>query len=257
MTYAEWSMRSLPYHPSTGPVLNKLRYLELKRVDMDPSMLLLLIRENCHSLTELYLSEVYLKVFGDTDKENTSLWIGYPDIKTPDPQKCTWVAPAIRDMEGLNLRILRVSSLGYDDYMPDPDSEHPNYDLEDPTGDEKPFDRRFVEAVIGKAHPPLKSHPDTSIEIDDTNGKTIKLKINPDTYDAEVYQAKRGNRTSQFKRCIDGIFLNHTEGALKELQKIISVADRGMDLLTSEIERNHSLTASSVSGSIVNLPSNT
>lgn len=45
------------------------------------------------------------------------------------------------------------------------------------------------------------------------------------------------NTTSYFKRCIDGYFFNHNEQALKELQNIIQVADRGMSLLQTEIDR--------------------
>ncbi|KAA8567031.1 hypothetical protein EYC84_010115 [Monilinia fructicola] len=261
MSFTNWTMRSLPYHPVKGPALNNLRYLELKRVEMDPAMLLFLIKENCHSLTELYLSEVYLKVFGSADKEDTSLWIGHPNVKIPNPNpgKCTWVAPAIRDIEGLNLKILRVSSLGYDDYNPDPDSENPNYDLDDPTGHNKPFDQRFVEAVIGTIIPSsLESPPvDTPTEIDDTNENTIKVGIGLDTYDAEAYQLNQGNRTSHFKRCIDGVFLNHTDGALRELQKIISVADRGMDLINEEINRNQALVVDPDFNTLIDPPPDT
>ncbi|QSZ28906.1 hypothetical protein DSL72_003412 [Monilinia vaccinii-corymbosi] len=256
MTFTDWTMRSLPYHPSKGPVLNHLRYLELKRVDMDPSMLLFLIKENCHSLTELYLTEVYLKVFGSADREDTSLWIGHPNVNTPTTGKCTWVAPALREIEGLNLKILRVSSLGYDDYNPDPDSGNPNYDLDDPTGHNMPFDQRFVEAVIGtKAAPPLEPTPsNTYTEIDDTNEKAVRVRLDLDTYDAEAYQLNRGNRTSHFKRCIDGVFLNHTDAALRELQKIISVADRGMDLINQEIARAQGFAINPDSNTLVNPP---
>lgn len=45
------------------------------------------------------------------------------------------------------------------------------------------------------------------------------------------------NTTSYFKRCIDGYFFNHNEKALKELQNIIQVADRGMTLLQTEIDQ--------------------
>lgn len=56
-------------------------------------------------------------------------------------------------------------------------------------------------------------------------------------YDAYTFQQTH-NTTSQFKRCIDGVFYNHNEEALKKLQGIISVADRAMTLLSEEIERN-------------------
>jgi hypothetical protein len=60
-------------------------------------------------------------------------------------------------------------------------------------------------------------------------------------YDVETFQ-RFHNTTSHWKCSIDGLFYNHNEKALVELQKIISVADRGMALLSEEITRIHSLT---------------
>ncbi|ESZ91185.1 hypothetical protein SBOR_8436 [Sclerotinia borealis F-4128] len=256
--FSEWSMRSISYHPSEGPVLNRLRYMELKRLDIDSLMLLCLIKENSHSLTELYLNEVYLKVCGSSDEENTSLWIGYPNANIPEPEKSTWIAPAIREIKGLNLKILRVSNLGYDDYNPDPGSANPNYDLDDPTGHNRSFDERFVEAVMGtKALLPLELIlSDASSEVKDTKGKQINTGIDPDTYDVELYQINR-KLPSSYRRCIDGIFFNHTEGALKELQKMINVADRGMMLISKEIDRNNGLVVDHASGVLVNPPTGT
>jgi hypothetical protein len=37
--------------------------------------------------------------------------------------------------------------------------------------------------------------------------------------------------------CIDGYFFNHNEQALKELQNVITVADRGMALLSAKFNR--------------------
>ncbi|KAI9645057.1 hypothetical protein NHQ30_007096 [Ciborinia camelliae] len=253
--FSEWSMRSLPYHPSKGPVLNRLRCLELKRLNIDPLMLLLLIKENSHSLTELYLNEVYLKVSSLSDKENTSLWIGHANI--PKPEKCTWVGPEIREIGGLNLRILRVSNIGYDDFEPDPDSANPNYDLDDPTGHNKSFDQRFVEAVVGTEAPPSLESPlsDASTEVEDTNGEPFNVRIDPDIYDAEAYQMN--HKIVSYKRSIDGVFINHTEGALRTLQNLINVADRGMDLIASEIGRTNGLIVDAASGAIVSRPAGT
>ncbi|KAF7912668.1 uncharacterized protein EAF01_001689 [Botrytis porri] len=252
MTNEQWTMRCLPYHPSKKLVLSKLRCLELKRMDLDPLTLLLLIKETSHSLTELYLNDIGLKVNGSTDRENTSLWIGYQNIEKPD--ECTWVGLAIRDIECLNLKILRVSKLGYDDYSPDLDSEHPNYDLDDPTGHNKSFDQRFVEAVMGTKAPlslELVSNP--SSEMENPHEKATCIEVDPNTYDAEIYQ-KRYNTTSNYKKSIDGIFYNNNERALRELQNIVSVADRGMALLTREVERGTNLTADPISGAIVDPP---
>ncbi|KAJ8060951.1 hypothetical protein OCU04_010030 [Sclerotinia nivalis] len=252
MTFTEWSILCPFFHPSNGPVLNNLRFLELKRLDIDPLMLFILIKENCHSLTELYLIEVSLKVFGSADKENISLWVGHPNVNSPKREKGIWLAPAIREMEGLNLKILRVSSLGYDDYNPDPDSVNPNYDLDDPTGYNQSLEQRFVEAVFGtKAPPTLESLPsDTSPDVKDTNGKALDVRIDLDTYDADTYQVNH-NTTSIYKKSIDGVFYNHTEGALRELQKIIDVADRGMLLISREIDRSQGLTVDHASGAII------
>ncbi|ATZ54968.1 hypothetical protein BCIN_11g02800 [Botrytis cinerea B05.10] len=252
MTNEQWTMRCLPYYPSKRLVLSKLKCLELKRMDLDPLMLLLLIKETRHSLIELYLNDIGLKVNGSTDRENTSLWIGYQNIQKPD--ECTWVAPAIRDIEGLNLKVLRVSKLGYDDYSPDLDSETPNYDLDDPTGHNQSFDQRFVEAVMGtKATLPLELAFDTSSDMEIPHGNVTDAEVDPSTYDAEAYQ-KIYNSTSNYKKSIDGIFCNNNERALRELQNIVSVADRGMALLTREVERGTGLTADPISGAIVDPP---
>jgi hypothetical protein len=65
VNFDEWNMRSLPYPFLENPKgLRNLRYLELKHVDIDPVSLEQLIEHNSHSLKELYLNEVYLKVFG-------------------------------------------------------------------------------------------------------------------------------------------------------------------------------------------------
>ncbi|KAK6593944.1 hypothetical protein H4I96_10857 [Botrytis cinerea] len=192
-----WMERGANYQ-TKRLVLSKLKCLELKRMDLDPLMLLLLIKETRHSLIELYLNDIGLKVNGSTDRENTSLWIGYQNIQKPD--ECTWVAPAIRDIEGLNLKVLRVSKLGYDDYSPDLDSETPNYDLDDPTGHNQSFDQRFVEAVMGtKATLPLELAFDTSSDMEIPHGNVTDTEVDPSTYDAEAYQ-KIYNSTSNYKK---------------------------------------------------------
>lgn len=238
MSFAEWSMKGLPYQPSNGPVLNRLKYLELKRLDLDPLMFLLLIEENRHSLTELYLNEVSLKVIGASDKENTSLWIGHPNVNAPKSKKCTLVAPELRKMEGLNLKILRVKKLGYDDFNLDPRSAYPNYDLDDPSGLRRSFDQRFVEAVLGTKDP------------QDLYGKAASPKADPITYDTEIYQLSR-NTTSMYKKTIDGIFAIHNEKALFELQKIFNVADTGMALINREITRSNALILDHNSGGLI------
>ena len=280
--FNDWMMRSLPYNLETSHWLKHLRYLELKRVDIDPRCLVELVKETSDTLKEVYLNEVYIKVSGATDRENTSLWIGHPVISRPE--NCCWVSEELRNIPGLKLDILRATCLGYDDFEPDATSTYPNYDLDDPSGHGRSFDLRFVEAVVGLPEIPDPPQPSPStIEVskppanlnsfissaiipptssqsqpspfprsatflnsDSNSNPSESLHIAPiketvkgskkTDYDAETFQ-RYHNTTSHFKRCIDGYFFNHNDQALKELQNIITVADRGMTLISAEIDR--------------------
>ena len=272
----EWSMRSLPYPIDDFGGHPRLRYLELKRVDINPEQLVKMITDNAQSMKEVYLNEVYMKVFGAADLENTSLWIGYPDIKRPDD--CLWVADELRASQkvGLSLEILRVTGLGYDDYEPDRNSTHPNYDLNDPTGLQRSFDQRFVEAVFGNNDitiedaqldtdhllpaSEVQAYAETSLpslaQPMQPASSTVPRVLPPsyqrksiNEYDADTYQRHR-NPTSKLKRCIDGFFFNHNEQALKELQRIITVADQGMALISQELIRSQHLTVNPVEGTL-------
>jgi hypothetical protein len=264
-------MRSLPFSNDQSQRLKHLRFLELKRVDIDPFSLLDLIRECASSLKEMYLNEVYMKVRADLDGSNMLLWIGQADTAKPD-HSC-WLARELHDMEDLKLNVLRATGLGYDDFHPDRDAIN-DFDLIDPTSRNRNFDQRFVEAALGSEDLII---PDTSMEISesipsDSSATVSELATIPTSsvswpgeqisgplvleigqerpedlkavdyltkrkkYDAETFQRDH-NTTSHFKRCIDGYFFNHNEQALKELQKIITVADRGMNLLSAEIDR--------------------
>ncbi|RDW89054.1 hypothetical protein BP6252_01086 [Coleophoma cylindrospora] len=291
VTFNEWMMRSFPYDISSERLRwDNLRCLELKRVDIDPLALESLVESVQYSLKELYLNEVYLKVFGSSDRERTSLWIGH-GATVQKPDRCIWLADNLRNMEGLNLEVLRATGLGYDDFDPDKTSAFPNYDLDDPKKLDRSFDQRFVEAVFGldidmmdtpsptaaviaPAMGDITISSVTDIDMTGTASSAItssagdatrdecshsvlrarrtgphrvhKIRTKID-YDAETYQRYR-NVTSHFKRCIDGWFTNHNEQALKELQKIITVADRGMALLTEEIERTHALARDAMGG---------
>ncbi|KAH8789178.1 hypothetical protein BGZ57DRAFT_755021 [Hyaloscypha finlandica] len=220
-----WNMRSLPFHVDESRTSSRLRFLELKRVDIDPRSLLNLVAESARSLKELYLNEVYLKVGDHNASGGTSLWLGHGDLrKTED---VIWVAQDLRKIEGLELDVLRATGLGYDEFDPETNPMHPNYDLVDYSGRNRPFDQRFVEAVLYFEDP---SQPEQH-----TLPPLNHLRKEKE-YDAETFQ-KSHNTTSHFKRCIDGYFFNHNEQALKELQNIITVADRGMTLLSEEIDR--------------------
>jgi len=69
-------------------------------------------------------------------------------------------------------------------------------------------------------------------------------------YDADTFQ-RYHNTTSHFKRSIDGYFTNHNDQALRELQNLISVADRGMTLISQEIERYQGATVDPTTGGVV------
>ena len=244
ISFGDWMMRSLPYTIDSTAKLTSLRYLELKRVDIEPQMLLQMISECSATLKEVYLSEVFIKVFGASDGINTPLWIGHPNM--PQPEDCCWLAADLRKIESLKLDILRVTCLGYDDYEPDPDSLNPDYDLNDPTDQDRSFDQRFVDAVFGisdtvpqdvqyeAAEPLTKSASSDSISTEPSSSESRPRS----TYDAETYQRDTNNPTSHYKRCIDGYFFNHNERALRELQNIITVADRGMNIISEEINRS-------------------
>ena len=261
-------------------------------MDINPEHLVKMITDNGHILKELYLNEVYLKVFGAADLENTSLWIGHQDVKKPED--CFWVADEIRQATGFSLKILRVTGLGYDDFEPDQNSTHPNYDLHDPTGLHRSFDQRFVEAVFGNEDIMVEnSHIETSDQLPPLHGyqlpplhmqEHVETPLPPladlrettpptflaaprvlppsnqrsdlDDYDADTYQRGR-NTTSKLKRCIDGYFFNHNEQALKELQRIITVADRGMALISQELTRSQELRVNHVAGTLEGPTENT
>ena len=284
-------MKSLPYNPDIPHALKYVRFLELKRVDVDPRAFLALIEEFASSLKELYLNEVYLKVFGTRELEDSDMWIGH--IGSPRPDKACWIAEDLRNMSGLELDVLRVTGLGYDDFAPEGNPSSPAYDLVDPKGLNRVFDQRFVEAVFGLQDVTLPDAPlrsttaeFTSVEASTLDGLQNSLQSttqapimelprinctfndnqlqpellatthfkgsyqqNPADYDAETYQEIH-NTTSHFKRCIDGHFFNHNEQALKELQRIITVADRGMNLIAAEIDRTHALQFNPTDGSL-------
>ncbi|TQS39358.1 hypothetical protein Golomagni_00121 [Golovinomyces magnicellulatus] len=251
-----WNMRSLPFSISDTS-WDFLRYLELKRVDILPLRFLELMKHVKNSLKELYLVEVYLKIRHLQDGEVTGLWIG--KTKTKKPESSIWLAEELRNMEGLRLNILRATGLGYDEFTLDMSLTNSCLDLVDPLKLDRSFDLRFVDAVtLGSDQTALKSYSDNESSLihsistikDLGNVDLVKTSTsqfekreryysNPrkrKDYDAETYQLSR-NTTSYFKRCIDGWFFNHNEQALRELQGIVTVADRGMTMLSNEIHR--------------------
>jgi hypothetical protein len=291
----DWMMKSLPYAElDSKRCLKHLRFLELRRIDIDPIALERLIEQNSASLKELYLNDVFLKVFESPERHTTALWIGHSSAG-PKPQGSCWLADNLRNMESLNLDVLRVAGLGYNDFDPSTDMQPKEYDFEDPSGLDRPFEQRFVEAVLGRLPPSPKSimamatatacprhvsswRPSRFHLMSQMIGRnnftgtqlthsldlayptssslpsaTVRLRDQPVRkvdYDVETFQ-RFHNTTSHWKCSIDGLFYNHNEKALVELQKIISVADRGMALLSEEISRIHSLTRIPGAGEVV------
>lgn len=195
-------------------------------------------------------------------------WIGYPGL--PKPEDCCWLAEDLYNLETLNLTVLRVTGLGYDEFEPTVHGSQSEYDLKDPSGQNRSFDERFVKAVMEGPDPiimetinnlvenppiwppitstplvsPSNSRPPSSDSSDPPSSETREARRKEKAalhrrmlqYDCDTTQ-RYHNTTSYFKRCIDGWFFNHNEQALKELQNIIQVADRGMNLLQTEIDR--------------------
>jgi Fe-S-cluster formation regulator IscX/YfhJ len=255
-------MKSLPYTQLTdNQALKQLRCLELKRIDIHPDSLMDLIQQNSTSLKELYLNEVYLKIISPSDSES-ALWVGHGS-DVPKSSGAYWIAEELRDMKTLQLDIFRVTGLGYDDYEPENAAAHLSYDLEDPSGLDRSFDERFIEIYMGLPPPPrvvdiqptdtglvrLMAEDLVATDLEVTRKAMRNLdpreleykRLHKWEYDVETFQRDH-NTTSHWKRCIDGLFYNHNEKALFELQKIIAVADRGMSLLSDEIDRIHTMT---------------
>jgi hypothetical protein len=282
-----WTVRCLPYPLEHSSKIRNIQFLELKRVDMAPEELLKLIEDCSLTLKELYLIEVYLKNNGEAQMGDIPLWVGYP--QEVQSNTSIWVAHSLQEMESLNLSVLRATGLGYDDFAPDRNSQHPDYDIPDTSGRNKNLDQRFVEAVMhsnikatlsplvteeeseaslvgfSDVHmgnvdafletslpplsniPPLPSLPDVPADVPPvpstsslsssslpTNHKPANQTLKPADYDAEIYQLYH-NTTSHYKKCIDGHFIDHHEHACRELQNMITVADRGIDLISQEI----------------------
>lgn len=211
-----WRMQSLPFQDTNGSSkLGNLRCLELNRVDVEADSLLKMVKKCASSLKELYLNEVYLKV---RNGDAVPLWIGLgPEVSKPHGAK--WIAEELQEMPELELTILRATALGYDEYSAGPDFvNHGQFDLDDPSGRKRSFDDRFVEAAFGQ-------NPSSSI--------TSRPMAD---YDVDSFQHGH-NTTSHWRSSIDGVFYNHNDTALDELRKILSVVERGMGLLTAEIDR--------------------
>lgn len=229
-------------------------------MDIDARDLLNLIEEHSQTLKEIYFNEVYLKVMDSVGEEKT-LWIGAPDQALPTQGLS--VAQGLRDMDALQLDILRATGLGYDILYPGGGLPLVDYDLNDPSGLNMSFDERFVDAVFATADTSMSDSISTPAPIGLDSGKLAALKAEASSsitprrakrlrdWSAETYQLRR-NTTSHFKRSIDGLFLNHNEQALVELQRIMTLADRGMNLISDEIARSQDAQVNPETGALDN-----
>ena len=234
----------------------------VKRVDIYPRDLLGLIEENSQTLKEVYFNEVYLKVI-DSPDEDMVLWIGLPG--QPLPHQGVPVAQSLRNMHTLHLDVLRVTGLGYDIHQRDRRSTFADHDLTDPSGLSRSFDERFVEAVLANDDTPMGdimpstaalgsgAQELTTVLAEEPRPSPGPLSMMASEFDAETYQQHR-NTTSHFKRCIDGVFFNHNEQALLELQRIMILADKGMNLLSEEIARSRAAQIDPTTGTLDDNP---
>lgn len=243
-------------------------------MDIIAEELVNLISDHSQTLKELYLNEVYLKIT-DADEGSKSQWIATPDPRLPNAGVS--VARCLRDMDSLHLDVLRATGLGYDILCATDDINFAEYDLHDRPTFSRSFDARFVAAASGTDSaamelmvpmaPMEQASPmeeagfslsqdsiseDSSLLESEGSGPSLPEQLTQSrSWDAETYQQYR-NTTSHFKRCIDGYFANHNEQALLELQRIMTLADRGMNIISEEIARSQDAQIDPATGQLEN-----
>ncbi|OLN81102.1 hypothetical protein CCHL11_09688 [Colletotrichum chlorophyti] len=242
MTIDEWRARALP---APQIVLPCLTALELKRVEITPTVLRRAARNFGCTLRELYLNEVYLKAEQGRNLNEDSrqiLWVGLPNQR-PSLED-DWVAMTVRE-SCPHLQICRASFLGYDlytrdDLPPSPASSSPEFDFIDPCGLGRTVAQRFVEVVLGYDQPPqpdgtpvcyLPTLESNDYLLMETRPRLYAPRVTE--YDVNAYQTAVRNTTSRWQRSIDGVFPNCNSGTLEELHYIAETACQGMN----EIQR--------------------
>ncbi|KAK7951430.1 uncharacterized protein PG986_007158 [Apiospora aurea] len=251
-TIGDWHFRSIPtIRKPPKSVLARLTYLELRRVEVPGCGLLSMFKCFKDSLKELYLNQVYLKKVhsaGLTENPNDVLWIGMPN--TRPPQHHRWIATYLRQME-LRLRVCRVASLGYDQYVigeePHP---MPGYDLEDPSGLGRTLEQRFVEVVSGIQQPdapdgsPVAYWPEEEEQAWAYADRDRPHDLEPSDWSAPHYFSTQKNPTSGWQKTIDCQFPNFNQFTLDELHWFADTACKGMSKISramnDEEEPQHS-----------------
>lgn len=226
----EWRARALP---APHIMMPQLTSLELKKVDITPSVLIKAAENFGPTLQELYLNEVYLKTEQlDGFNESQVLWVGRPNQRPGDGQR--WLAMELR-CAAPQLRICRASFLGYDFYIREEVSTHPEFDLIDPCGLGRSISQRFVETVTGIQQPNMPSgdpveylpaDPRKDHLMRQLSARTKPLSV--EEYDTNAYQEAVENTTSLWQQSIDDLFPNCNSNTLDELHYIAETACQGM-----------------------------
>jgi hypothetical protein len=226
--------RSFPYDSSSGPGLENLRCLELKSVEIRAKTFYMMIKQNCNSLSELCLDDIQLKVQATRGSPH-DMWIGFPGI-VPAEGQCTWVAPALRDIKGLHLKVLRATKLSYNS-LQNLWSDNLSYDHYDPAYGSRSLEDRFVEVVLG-------TKASISVDVDNTSVTEYVPKSclqHPGSHDTRSYQTYH-NKTSLYKTSLDRVFNNRNAEASRELTKIVDITNKKIDLLSRQIDRRNAFT---------------
>ncbi len=215
-----WPAMAIPYFPLAKECrFQKLMAVELTRVNISPRHLLQMLHDCSKSLSELYLNEVYLKFDCHNAVRVPHYWIG-TGLENGKHDNDIWVAVEIKRMieKGtLNLKVLRASGLGYD--VINQAGQAPTndiFDLNDPTGQGRCFDQRFVEAVLGSGLAGPAGLPESA------------------AWSVKAYQ-RHHNTTSAHKSSLDGNFQLKGDKTYRLAQQLMHIVDRGMKTLTDDI----------------------
>lgn len=239
-TFTQWCFMSLPSKPPKTAGLPNLTSLELGRVETWGCNLLSLFRQLASSLRELRLKQVWLKTaypahpHGESER---TLWIGLPNER-PQPNH-RWIATALREMN-LKLRVCRVTSLGYDQYVMGQPEEMPTYDTEDPCGLGRSLDQRFVEAVMGYKQPsapdgtPVEYLPEEESQIWAYADKERPESSTPADWSAAPYYSENNKQSSNVLLGVGPKFLSRNQFTLDRLHLFTDKVSEAMKALDSK-----------------------
>ncbi|KAK6864518.1 hypothetical protein PG990_006048 [Apiospora arundinis] len=239
-TIEDWHFRSIPtIRKPPKSVLSRLTYLELRRVEVSGCGLISMFKCFKDSLKELYLNQVYLKKVQDASapgNANDVLWIGLPNTRPPQDHR--WIATCLRQME-LRLRVCRVASLGYDQYIIGEEPQTiPDFDLIDPSGLGRSLEQRFVEVVSGIQQPsspdgsPVAYWPEEEEQAWAYADRDRPHDLEPRDWSTPHYFSTQKNPTSGWQKTIDCQFPNFNQFTLDELHWFADTACKGMNKIS-------------------------